>query len=49
MKINQHLLLICLIAYNLFNWMKRLTLDAKMEKVQANGIRLRLLKGLVSW
>ena len=32
------------IAYNLFYWMKRLTLGAKMEKVQADGIRLRLLK-----
>ena len=44
MKINQNLLLICQIAYNLFNWMKRLTLDAKMGKGQADGIRLRLLK-----
>ena len=44
MKINQNLFLICQIAYNLFNWMKRLTLGAKMEKVQADGIRLRLLK-----
>ena len=44
MKINQNLLLICQIAYNLFNWMKRLALDAKMGKGQADGIRLRLLK-----
>lgn len=32
------------LAYNIFNWFKRLALSAKMRKQQINTIRLKLLK-----
>ncbi|MBD5456809.1 MAG: hypothetical protein HDR23_10175 [Lachnospiraceae bacterium] len=42
--VNANRLQIHALAYNIFNWFKRLALSAKMRKQQIGTIRLRLLK-----
>lgn len=42
--VNENRLQICMLAYNLFNWFKRLVLPVKMQKMQINTIRLKLIK-----
>ena len=33
-----------MLAYNLFNWFKRLVLPSNMRKLQADTIRIKLIK-----
>ena len=42
--VNSNRLQISMLAYNLFNWFKRLVLPEKMRKLQIDTIRLKLLK-----
>ena len=42
--VNANRLQVHALAYNIFNWFKRLALSAKMRKQQINTIRLKLLK-----
>ena len=42
--VNANRLLIHVLAYNLFNWFRRLALAASMRKQQIDTIRLKLLK-----
>lgn len=42
--VNANRLPIHALAYNLFNWFKRLALPEKMKKLQVDTIRLKLLK-----
>lgn len=42
--VNANRLQVHALAYNIFNWFKRLALSAKMRKQQVNTIRLKLLK-----
>ena len=42
--VNANRLQVHALAYNLFNWFKRLALSAKMRKQQIGTIRLKLLK-----
>ena len=42
--VNANRLQIHALAYNIFNWFKRLALSAKMRKQQIGTIRLKLLK-----
>ena len=44
MLVNANRLQICMIAYNLFNWFRRLCLPKVMKKFRADTIRLKLLK-----
>jgi len=44
MLVNSNRLQICMLAYNLFNWFRRLCLPGKMKKFRADTIRLKLLK-----
>ena len=44
MLVNSNRLQICMLAYNLFNWFRRLCLPEKMKKFRADTIRLKLLK-----
>ena len=44
MLVNENRLQICMLAYNLFNWFRRLCLPEKMKKFRADTIRLKLLK-----
>lgn len=42
--VNANRLQISILAYNLFNWIRRLVLPAKMRKLQIDIIRLKLIK-----
>ena len=42
--VNANRLQISMLAYNLFNWFKRLVLPEKMRKLQVDTIRLKLIK-----
>ena len=42
--VNANRLQVHVLAYNLFNWFRRLVLSANMRKQQVNTIRLKLLK-----
>ncbi len=42
--VNENRLQLSMLAYNLFNWFKRLVLPAKMRKMQIDTIRLKLIK-----
>ena len=42
--VNANRLQVHALAYNIFNWFKRLALSAKMRKQQVDTIRLKLLK-----
>ncbi len=44
MTVNTNRMLIHMLAYNLFNWFKRLVLPASMRKQQVDTIRLKLMK-----
>ena len=44
MTVNSNKLQISALAYNLFNWFKRLVLPASMRKLQIDTIRLKLIK-----
>jgi len=44
MTVNSNKLQISVLAYNLFNWFKRLVLPASMRKLQIDTIRLKLIK-----
>lgn len=44
MVVNANRLQICMLAYNLFNWFRRLCLPKEMKKFRADTIRLKLLK-----
>ena len=44
MLVNSNGLQMCMLAYNLFNWFRRLCLPGKMKTFRANTIRLKLLK-----
>jgi len=44
MLVNANRLQICMLAYNLFNWFRRLCLPGKMKKFRADTIRMKLLK-----
>ena len=44
MLVNANRLQICMLAYNLFNWFRRLCLPEKMKRFCADTIRLKLLK-----
>ena len=44
MLVNANRLQICMLAYNIFNWFRRLCLPEKMKKFRADTIRLKLLK-----
>ncbi len=44
MIVNANRLQISMLAYNLFNWFRRLVLPAKMRKLQVDTIRLKLFK-----
>jgi len=44
MVVNANRIQICMLAYNLFNWFRRLCLPKVMKKFCANTIRLKLLK-----
>jgi hypothetical protein len=44
MTINENRLQISVLAYNIFNWFRRLVLPEKMRKLQVDTIRLKLLK-----
>lgn len=45
--VNANRLQIHALAYNIFNWCKRLTLSASMRKQQIDTIRLKLLKIII--
>ncbi len=42
--VNENRLQISMLAYNLFNWLRRLVLPAKMQKLQIETFRLKLIK-----
>ncbi len=42
--VNENKLQLCMLTYNLFNWFKRLVLPVKMQKMQIDTIRLKLIK-----
>ena len=42
--VNENRLQISMLAYNLFNWLRRLVLPAKMQKLQIETLRLKLIK-----
>ena len=42
--VNANCLSVHMLAYNLFNWFRRLVLPARMRKQQVDTIRLKLLK-----
>lgn len=42
--VNANRLRVHMLAYNLFNWFRRLALSAKMRKLRIDAIRLKLLK-----
>ena len=42
--VNANRLQISMLAYNLFNWFKRLVLPVKMRKHQIDTVRLKLIK-----
>ena len=42
--VNANRLQVHALAYNIFNWFKRLALSAKIRKLQIDTIRLKLLK-----
>ena len=42
--VNANRLQVHVLAYNLFNWFRRLVLPARMKKQQVDTIRLKLLK-----
>jgi hypothetical protein len=44
MLVNANRLQICMLAYNLFNWFRRLCLPEKIKRFRADTIRLKLLK-----
>ena len=44
MQVNANRLQIHALAYNIFNWFRRLVLPVKMRKMRADTIRLKLLK-----
>ena len=44
MLINANRLMVHALAYNLFNWFRRITLPAKMRKLRVDTLRLKLLK-----
>lgn len=44
MTVNENRLQISVLAYNIFNWFRRLVLPAKMRNLQVDTIRLKLLK-----
>ena len=44
MVVNAGRLMICMLAYNLFNWFKRLVLPKHFQKMQIETFRLKLIK-----
>ena len=42
--VNANRLQISMLAYNLFNWFRRMVLPAKMQKLQIETFRLKLIK-----
>lgn len=44
MVVNAGRLMICMLAYNLFNWFKRLALPKHLQKMQIGTFRLKLIK-----
>lgn len=44
MVVNANKLQISMLAYNLFNWFRRLVLPKSFQKLQVGTIRLKLLK-----
>ena len=44
MFVNENRIQVHALAYNIFNWFKRLALSAKMRKQQIDTIRLKMLK-----
>ena len=42
--VNANRLQVHALAYNIFNWFKRLALSAKMRKLQIDTIRIKLMK-----
>ncbi len=44
MAVNAGRLMICMLAYNLFNWFKRLVLPRHLQKMQIDTFRLKLIK-----
>ena len=44
MLVNAGRLMICMLAYNLFNWFKRLVLPKHFQKMQIETFRLKLIK-----
>ena len=44
MAVNAGRLMICMLAYNLFNWFKRLVLPKHLQKMQIETFRLKLIK-----
>ena len=44
MVVNANCLQSCMLAYNLFNWFRRLCLPEKIKKFRTDTIRLKLLK-----
>jgi hypothetical protein len=42
--VNANRLRVHMLAYNLFNWFRRLVLSVKMRKLRIDAIRLKLLK-----
>ena len=44
MAVNAGRLMICMLAYNLFNWFKRLVLPKHFQKMQIETFRLKLVK-----
>ena len=44
MTVNANKLQLSMLAYNLFNWFRRLVLPRSFQKLQVDTIRLKLLK-----
>lgn len=44
MVVNACRLMICMLAYNLFNWFKRLVLPGHLRKIQIETFRLKLIR-----
>jgi hypothetical protein len=44
MVVNENRMQISALAYNIFNWFRRLVLPEKMRKLQVDTIHLKLLK-----
>lgn len=44
MVVNAGRRMICMLAYNLFNWFKRLVLSGHLRKIQIETFRLKLIR-----